>query len=153
MSEEVHTVRMERVFNAPIDLVYRAWTEPEHVNRWMKCDAKATLKVEGWEPRVGAETRCEMAMPGEWQTVSTGRVIEADPPRLFAYVVDPNPQIGAPEFIVRVELSEVEGGTHLVLTHSGLPNHLCPIIEGGWGTSLGLLGELLETLAPAGEVR
>ena len=65
MSEEVHTVRIERVFKAPIELVYRAWTEPEQVNQWMKCDAKATLKVEGWEARVGAETRCEMAMPGE----------------------------------------------------------------------------------------
>lgn len=153
MSEEVHTVRIERVFRAPIEFVYRAWTEPEHVNQWMKCDAKATLEVEGWEPRVGAETRCVMAMPGEWETVSTGRVIEADPPRVFAYVVDPNPRIGAPEFTVRVELSEVEDGTHLVLTHSGVRNELCAIIEGGWGTSLRLLGDRLETLAPAGDLQ
>jgi len=32
------TIRMTRVFDAPAELVFRAWTEPKYVRRWWICD-------------------------------------------------------------------------------------------------------------------
>ncbi len=64
-SRETRTVRVTRVFDAPIELVYEAWTRGDHIAKWMKCDRAATMEVEGWEPRVGATFRCRMALEGQ----------------------------------------------------------------------------------------
>lgn len=150
MSEhpESRSVQLTRVFDAPIDLVYQAWTDPAHVMKWMKCHPDATMEVEGWEPRAGAMFRYRMAKVGEFEALSTGRILEADPPNVFVYATDPNPALGAPELTVRVELEPVDEKTKLTLTHSGLPNEgFCGIVEGGWTVSLGLLQDLVLTLA------
>lgn len=148
---ETMSVVIKRVFKAPIDLVYRAWTEEQHVTKWMKCDPEVVTTVENWEPRVGAEVKCHMSKPGAFDASSTARIIEADPPRVFAYRIEPDPSLGAPELTVRVELKEVEGGTEMTLTHSGLPNEdFCGIVQGGWSVSLGLLDELVVAWARTG---
>ena len=46
---ESRTVTVTRVFDAPVALVYRAWTEAEHVVMWMKCDVEAKLELENWD--------------------------------------------------------------------------------------------------------
>ena len=54
-------ITMSRVFNAPRDLVWRAWTEPQHVARW-------------WGPR-GFSTQIEkmdFRVGGAWQHVMVG---------------------------------------------------------------------------------
>ncbi len=149
-SNEVRSVQITRVFDAPIELVYRAWTEAQHVQRWMKCDAEAVLELENWEPRVGAEFKTRMVKPGVFEVDGTGRFLEVDPPRLLVYRSDADPKLGTPELTVRVELVEVEGGTQLTLTHSGIPNDfLHGIIEGGWTTSLEFLREVVVALVGA----
>lgn len=148
-STRVHSVVLKRDFDAPIDLVYRAWTEAEHVTRWMKCDAEATFEVENWEPSVGKVFKTHMFKEGTFEAWGTGRFTEVDPPRVLAYTSDADPKLGTPEMSVRVELEEVDGKTRLTLTHSGIPTDLTGIIEGGWTTSLGLLQEIAMTLLSA----
>ena len=141
---DTKSVTLTRVFNAPIDLVYQAWADAQQVSKWMKCEPGVTVSYDGWEARVGAEFSSVMAKPGEWEVKSTGRIIEADPPRVFAYAQDPNPQMNMPEMSVRAEFEEVDGGTKLTLTHSGLPNdEMCGIVEGGWSGGMQQLEELL----------
>ena len=151
MSEapQVHSVVLKRVFDAPIDLVYRAWTEAEHVTRWMKCDAEVTLEVENWVPAVGTEFKTHMFKEGAFEAWGTGRFTEVDPPRVLAYTNDADPEIGAPEMSVRVELVDLDGKTELTLTHSGVPTDLTGIIEGGWTTGLSLLQDLAMALLSA----
>ncbi|MEM7248182.1 MAG: SRPBCC domain-containing protein [Acidobacteriota bacterium] len=149
-SNETRSVTIQRVFEAPIDLVYRAWTEAEHVSQWMKCDPAATLVLENWKPAVGVEFTTHMALEGKFDVKGTGRFLEVDPPRLLTYTSDPNPEIGAPELTIRIELEEIDGGTQLTLTHSGLPNEgFCGIVEGGWSVSLGLLQDLVFAMLSA----
>ena len=144
------TVTVSRVFDAPIDLVYRAWTEPEHIANWMKCDPEATMDVAAWEPRVGGAIAYHMFKPGVFEARTTGRVVEADPPRAFAFTTDPNPELGAPELTIRIALAEVDGRTELTLTHSGLPtDEFCGIVEGGWSVSLELLRDVVVALVGA----
>jgi len=144
------TVQVTRVFDAPIDLFYRAWTEGAHVSSWMKCDPEATMDVAKWEPHVGGAIEYHMFKPGVFEARTTGKVIEADPPRAFAYSMDANPAIGAPELTIRIALSEVEAGTELTLTHSGLPHdEMCGLVEGGWAVSLDLLKDVVVALLGA----
>ena len=72
-TDGTQTVVLRRVFAAPIDLVWRAWTEAEHVAKWMKCDPEATLELENWVPEVGATFRSHMAKEGVFEADTTGR--------------------------------------------------------------------------------
>ena len=36
MIDTSKTVTIERVFNAPIELVWEAWTDPKHVAKWVE---------------------------------------------------------------------------------------------------------------------
>lgn len=141
---QLRSVRLTRVFNAPIDLVFRAWAEARHVTRWMKCGQDVKLTLDNWEPAVGGEFTTRMEKPGQWSATTTGRFVEVDPPHLLVYRTDPNPSLGTPELTVRVELTVVDDGTLLTLTHSGIPtDDLCGIIEAGWTASLGVMGDLV----------
>lgn len=141
---ETRSVRLTRVFDAPIELVFRTWTEAEHVVRWMKCEQEVDLTVENWVASAGQEFVTKMVKPGEWEAKTTGRFVEVEPPHLLVYSTDPNPALGTPELTVRVELAVVPEGTRLTLTHSGIPTEdLCGIIEAGWTASLGAMARIV----------
>ena len=145
MSElpEAHSVTLRRVFDAPIDLVFRAWTEAEHVRRWMKCDGAARLEVENWVAIPGNEFKTRMRLEGVFDTRGAGVVTEVEAPTLFAYTTYADPELGTPEMQVRIELVDLDGKTELTLTHTGIPTiDLCEIMEAGWTSSLALLAKL-----------
>jgi len=148
MSDETErmSVTLRRVFDAPIERVFRAWTEPQHVSRWMKCDAAATLQLDNWVPVVGNEFQTVMALEGVFEANGSGVFTAVDAPNLLAYTAHADEVLGVPEMHVRVELVDLDGKTELTLTHSGVPtNELCGIIEAGWTNSLGLLSEVTST--------
>lgn len=149
MSEErkVHTVTMVRVFDAPPALVYRAWTEAEHVVRWMKCDRDVELTVDNWVPAVGTEFSTHMVQPGVFESRSTGRFLEVDPPNTLSYVIDADAGLGVPDMTVRVQLKDIGGKTQLTLTHSGIPSdHIFGVIQGGWTSSLSQIEAVVAVL-------
>ncbi len=142
------TVTLRREFHAPIELVFRAWTEAEHVAQWMKCDAAAKLELDNWVPAVGTRFRTHMSLEGVFEAHGSGEFITVDPPHLLEYKLHADEALNVPEMQVRVEFREQDGRTELTLTHSGIPSdQMCGIIEGGWTNSLGMLGERLKNQA------
>ena len=143
-------MQMKRVFDAPPELVWNAWTQAEHVTKWMKCNAEATLELFEWEPAVGARFRTRMFQPGVFEAETSGVFLEVDPPRVLAYRSDADPKLGVGELTVRLELKAVEGGTELTLTHTGIPGDMIQgVIEAGWTASLGFLQDILVALVGA----
>jgi uncharacterized protein YndB with AHSA1/START domain len=79
-------VRVVRRFNAPRDLVFRAWTEPDLLKRWMSGpDGWAVTKSEG-EPRPGGTYRLEWSGPDGAFMGMTGTYREVSPPRRLVSV-------------------------------------------------------------------
>ncbi|MGE3174570.1 MAG: SRPBCC domain-containing protein [Planctomycetota bacterium] len=147
------SVTLTRTFAAPIDLVWRAFTDADLVVRWMKCEPGVELEYDGWRPVVGAVFSSVMRKPGQWEVKGTGRFLEVEPHRVLAYQQDPNAQMNLPAMTVRVELAAVAGGTQVTLTHTGIPSDtMRGIIEGGWTGSLQLLrAQLDDRLGRRGE--
>jgi uncharacterized protein YndB with AHSA1/START domain len=81
---------MTRVFDAPRDLVFEAWTNPEHVRHW-------------WGLRASTMLRCEADVRpgGSWRYVTTGSDGEEVP---FTGVYR---EITAPERLVYTEVYDV----------------------------------------------
>ncbi|WP_435772098.1 SRPBCC family protein [Nocardioides sp. SYSU DS0651] len=53
---DLPTVRIVRTFDAPVDLVYRAWADPELVAQWLG-PRDLEMDIETWDLRTGGEYR------------------------------------------------------------------------------------------------
>ncbi len=137
MSETEHAVVIDRVINAPIDLVWKLWTEADHFAAWYG-PAGASIPLAKMDVRVGGSRHIGMEMEtpngpmkmffaGEYKEiveneklVYTELMADADGAALSPESMGMPP--GAPmETQVTVELSEAEGGTRVVMTHAGIP--------------------------------
>jgi uncharacterized protein YndB with AHSA1/START domain len=69
---------LERTLDAPLELVWRAWTEPEHIKRWWAPRPYETPEVEvEWKP--GGIFRFRMEGPDDFVEDSAGCVLEFVP--------------------------------------------------------------------------
>ena len=126
-------VVIERTFDAPADLIWQMWTDPEHFNAWYGPDG-ASIPTAEMDVRVGGRRLVcmEVQSPGgPMQMWFTGEYREVVPNEHLVYTesmsdengnVAPGLAEGHPETTeVRVELLEVGGRTRMVMTHSGVP--------------------------------
>ena len=77
-------VIITRVFDAPRDLVFRAWTDPRHVSQWWG-PHHFTNPVCEVDPRVGGAIRIHMRAPDGTVYPMTGRFVEIDRPHRLVF--------------------------------------------------------------------
>ncbi len=61
---QLPTVRITREFDAPPDKVFRAWTDPDLVARWLG-PRSITTRIENWDARTGGSYRYTAERDGE----------------------------------------------------------------------------------------
>ena len=136
-SDSSDAVVIDRTFDAPVALIWKLWTEPEHFRSWYGPDG-ATIPVAQMDVRVGG-TRLvcmEMQSPnGRMQMWFTGEYREVVENERLVYtesMSDENGNVLSPADMgmpdghpttteVRVELEDVDGRTKMVMTHAGIP--------------------------------
>jgi uncharacterized protein YndB with AHSA1/START domain len=142
------TVSRTITISAPIEKVWAAVTEPEHIAQWFP--QKAVL-----EPvRVGADGVFSFEGYGDFPV----RVEELDPPRTISYrwsnenARPVNPIDLAHSTVFRFTLEPVDGGTQLTVVESGFQHLADPAgsLEGnrqGWDSELDELVAYLESVS------
>lgn len=65
------TVTIKRTFNAPIKLVWDAWTQPEHIAKWWSPKGMETKVIEH-EFKVGGKWKYSMPMPNGQEFIADG---------------------------------------------------------------------------------
>jgi uncharacterized protein YndB with AHSA1/START domain len=117
--ETEHTIRIERTFRSPIEQVFDAWTNPEVMRRWFHCDPDWETPIAEVDLRVGGDIRVVMQRPDGSQAGAHGVFTLIDRPHrlemTWTFADAP-----ANEQIVRLTLSESEGGTTVLLVNSGV---------------------------------
>ena len=86
-NESANAVVIERSFDAPIDLIWKMWTDPEHFKAWYGPQG-ATIPVAEIDVRVGGRrfVGMEMNTPnGPMQMWFTGEHLAVDEPNRLAY--------------------------------------------------------------------
>ncbi len=73
-----------RVFAAPIDVVYRMWTDPEHLARWIP-PTGTTMKFLRADLRVGGSTHACITDGGKVTMYSRAEYLELTPPHRIVY--------------------------------------------------------------------
>lgn len=130
-------VVIERTFDAPPDLVWQMWTEPEHFKAWYGPNG-ATVPEANMDVRVGGKRLVSMEVQSPsgpmrmWFTGVYREVVENQ--RLVCTesmsdekgnLLSPS-DLGMPEghpdtTEIKVELEAVGGRTRMVMTHAGIP--------------------------------
>ena len=77
----VPTITIVREFDAPPDRVYRAWTDPELVVRWMG-PRSIDMRIEQWDCRTGGSWRYVALRDGETVAGFFGSFHEVRPDRI-----------------------------------------------------------------------
>jgi uncharacterized protein YndB with AHSA1/START domain len=145
-----------RTFDAPRELVWKAWTEPDRFMRW-------------WGPKIFTSPRCEidlrvggrflwcMRWPDGRENYTTGEYREIVPPERLVYTtsfadadgnVVPASYYDMPgdvsfEMHVTVTLEDQNGTTRMTVTHAGIPGELGDSAVQGWNESLDKLAASL----------
>lgn len=137
-------LRIERDFDAPRELVFRAWTDPEHLAKWWGPEGMTATHVE-LDPRPGGRYRCSMGAPDgseNWVQGTYREVVE--PERLvftWAWETDGEP---GDETLVTLQFQDNGGGTRLIVTHEGFDTEESrDQHKFGWSSSLDCLANAL----------
>lgn len=163
---KVEPTILKRQYNAPINLVFEAWTQVKHLKNWQfpfqgfKCEFKAS------EIKAGASTLHKMIAPNGFEMWLLTKYDSITPPSSLVFRQYPSNEVGEiltnpqmpdwpKELQTTINLEEVEGVTHLELIWQ--PINPCKIEaevfeasrsehENGWGGGLEQLGTYLGTV-------
>jgi len=131
-------VVIERTLDAPVELIWQMWSDPEHFAAWYGPDG-ATIPVARMDVRVGGTRLVSMQVQtprGAMTMWFTGEYLEVVPGKRLVYtesMSDENGNVLSPEELgmpagypttteVRLELEDVGGRTKMVMTHAGVPS-------------------------------
>ena len=158
INNESEGLVITRTFDSPRELVWKAWTDPEHVKRWWG-PKNFTAPVCKIDLRVGGKYLSCMRGPDGKDYWTTGVYREIKKPERIIYTDSfadengkpvPASHYGMPddfpmECLVTVTLEEVNGKTKMTLKHAGMPaGKMGDMAEAGWNESFDKLAESLK---------
>jgi len=141
-----HTLVIEREFDAPRELVWKVWTDPDEVTRWWGPEHFTTPreKIE-FDLRPGGACRLTMVGPDGEEYPSDGHFRIVEPPVRLSFGEDSteHPMIQSGE--TTVELVQLgESRTKVVITSRMIcADELIGMAKIGWGSQLDKLEALL----------
>jgi uncharacterized protein YndB with AHSA1/START domain len=146
-----------RTFDAPRELVWKAWTEPERLKRWWG-PKDFTAPISKIDLRVGGKYLNCMRGPDGKDYYTTGEYVEIVPFERLVYTdsfadengnVVPATYYGMSEDMplqmrVTVTLDNLGGKTKMTLTHVGIPaGEMSEMTSAGWNESFDKLTKSL----------
>lgn len=139
-------VQLSRHYNANIEQVFAAWSNPEALGQWFG-PSSHTCKIEKFDFRTGGEYQIRMIPTGEdsdcggdsaQDSVCAGQFVEINEPNRIAMTftwIENGGDIG--NTLLTVELKNRGKGTDVVLIHEKLPNEaMRQAHASGWEGSL-----------------
>ena len=158
-TEQMHTLVIERVFDAPRERLWKAWTDPEEVKKWWGPKGFTAPSIQT-DLRVGGTNLWAMESPDGQVYWSTGTYREIVPLERIVVTdsfadengnVVPGTHYGMPddlplEMEITITFEDAgEGRTKLTIRHAGLPaTEAGQQAEGGWNESLDKLAAVVE---------
>lgn len=151
-------VVIERTFDAPVDIIWQMWTQPQHFKKWYGPEG-FTVPVAEMDARVGGKRLVCMESPdGSMKMWTTGEYVEVVPNERLVYtdsMADENGNVVSPSAIgmpdghpatteVTVLFEDVGGRTKMVMTHAGVPADSPG--AAGWNQAFAKMAHHIETV-------
>jgi uncharacterized protein YndB with AHSA1/START domain len=144
------TLRMERIFAAPPDQVFDAWTSVETLRLWWPAGPGWDTPVAEVDLRVGGRLRLVMRDPSGDEFGGEGTYVTVDRPRRLAFSWRwDDAALGQGQQLVDVTFTgNGDGTTTVVLTNTGLSEAEEQSHREGWDASFDNLDEVLHPVRP-----
>jgi uncharacterized protein YndB with AHSA1/START domain len=140
-------ILITREFDAPKDLVYRAWTTPELVMRWWS-GRRGAMRIAEIDLRVGGAWRYVMDAQGGHEVAFHGEFREIVPNERLVNTEIYEGAPGSPPAIVTTTFADADGRTRLELLTDVESKEIRDLImESGMEVGVQEQMELLEELA------
>lgn len=140
-----HTLIMRRTFDAPRILVWKAWTQAEHLLRWI-CPAGFKVLFAENDLRLGGKWRSGMRSPDGEDFIHCGEYLEIEPPSrlVFTHRWERN-HIEPPALTkITVVLNERDGKTDMTFVQAGLATEVSALShKHGWTGAFDQLANFL----------
>ena len=139
-------VLITRIFEAPRDRVFRAWTDPDEVAAWYGPEHFETPREKiRIDLRVGGRYELTMVRRDGGAELAIGyEIIELVEPELIVLRSDPVPEVGMHEgTVVRVELHDHGAKTRMTLSDGPYPPEGRGGAEAGWNAAFDKLTGVL----------
>jgi uncharacterized protein YndB with AHSA1/START domain len=139
------TLKIRRLFQAPRERVFRAWTDATELARWFAPSAEYSTRVPELDLKVGGKYKVEMHHKGGNINTVVGTYREIVPPEKLVFTWRWENDPSAHESLVTIEFLDLGPATEVLLTHVQLPDaeqrekHLQ-----GWNGCLTRLAEYIE---------
>lgn len=140
------SLTLTRILDAPRELVFRAWTEPEHLMQWSAPHGFTVTHAKG-DLKPGGTWRSCMRSPDGKDLWLGGTYLEIAPPERLVFTHGWDEDGPGRETTVTVTLEDYNGKTKLTLHQSGFTSiasrdgH-----EGGWSETLDRLATYASSL-------
>ena len=152
--EDSADIVIERVFDAPRELVWKAWTDPEHVARWWGPHGMTT-RVNELDLRPGGSWRYVMLGPDGFEMPQRGVFSEVVPPELIATSAEFEVGMDAPHrMTLRYQFDDLGDKTKMTMTitHASADErreHEAMGVVEGWNANFDSLVEYVPALVAA----
>ena len=128
---DTNQIEVRRVLPAPLDEVFRWWTEPALLQRWMSPTGSVEADI---DLRVGGRLRIVMK-DAAVEIEHHGEYVEIDPPRHLVFTWHSRYTAGGSLVTVTLEPAG-EASTRVLIVHSRLPPAAATSHAGGWSAML-----------------
>ncbi|MFZ0971427.1 MAG: SRPBCC domain-containing protein [Solirubrobacteraceae bacterium] len=110
-------IRIERTFAASAEEVFDAWTSPDVMRRWFRCDSAWDTPVAEVDLQVGGKIRVVMRRPGGTEVEAHGIFTLIDRPHrlIMTWTFDDDP---SNEQLLELSFIESKGATTVLLVNS-----------------------------------
>jgi uncharacterized protein YndB with AHSA1/START domain len=149
--EEAHalqTVRIARNFEAPPELVWRAWTEPDILKRWVGSDPNGSVESVRLDARPGGSYEFVFRNANGEEHAASGTYVAFEPHRRLAFTWTWRSEPGRETMIV-VALEPSAGGTLMRFEHSKLWAGSSHDYEAGWNSTFDKFERALRAPMPS----
>jgi uncharacterized protein YndB with AHSA1/START domain len=147
-------IMIERIFDAPVDVVWKLWTQPDLFKQWYAPEG-FKVPVAEMDIRVGGKNRfCMEQADGGMKIWTTGEYKEVVPNQRLVYtehMVDDQGNVlkpGGDDYpettVITIRLEDLNGRTKMIMTHAGLPAG-AEDARGGWNQAFDKLAEMVRT--------
>lgn len=140
-------VQVSRVFAAPRELVWSAFTDPDQIAAWWSpdgCDIpRETVDI---DVRVGGRIYFSMVDSNDGAVIPVRfEIAEISEPELLVFSSEALPEFGLPNrMLTRVQLDLHEDGTRVTVTQGPHADEMLGQAGAGWSGALDKLQRLLE---------
>ncbi|MGI8606245.1 MAG: SRPBCC family protein [Gaiellaceae bacterium] len=133
-----------RVLDAPREVVWRAWTEPEQFAYWFGAELEVPLATVSLDVKPGGAWKAPMISEDGSEMPFGGLYREVDEPERLVFTFEEAGASDDERQVLTVTFKDVGGKTEVTLTHAGtLEQEHFDGLQGGYNSFFDKLEELL----------